>query len=160
MDGTILTALRTAAGSAAATQVLALPNASVLTVFGAGLQAHAHIEAICAIRPITTVYVINRTVERAEELVKEWKQRATREHAFAHIVFEVAKTAEEIAAAVRLSHIIVTATNSSTPLFDGMLLSPGCHVNAIGSYLPTMQEIDATVVKRALLFADDRESVS
>jgi ornithine cyclodeaminase/alanine dehydrogenase-like protein (mu-crystallin family) len=45
--------------------------------------------------------------------------------------------------------IVVTATNSSTPLFDGALLKSGCHINAIGSYTPSMRELDTATMKRA-----------
>jgi len=144
MDATYLTALRTAAGSALATDVLADSDASVLTVFGAGAQAREHIRAVQAVRPIRQVRTVSRTRARAESLAADVAP------ATAHVF-------DDRAAAVRGAHVIVTATNSPTPVFDGRDVDPRTHINAVGAYTPHTREVDEHVVSRARLVVDTRE---
>lgn len=139
-----LTALRTAAASALATDLLAAPDASVLTVFGAGPQARAQIEAIRAVRPIREVRIVSRTGESARRLAGETEGVE-------------ARAVEDRQAALRGAAVVVAATNSSTPVFDGRDAEPGCHVNGIGSYRPDMQEVDPVLLARARIVVDTRE---
>lgn len=139
---TYLTALRTAAGSAVATDQLALKGASRLCVFGAGMQGRAHIEAVLCVRPIKHVAIWNRTRARADNLARE----LAAEHPA--VVFDVVASPDDIDAAVAAADVIVTATNSSSPVFDGRKLRAGAHINAVGSYLPTMQELDSATLER------------
>ena len=148
---TFLTARRTAAGSAAATQLLSSDNANVLTIFGAGMQAREHIQCILHVRPtIKHVYVVNRTSDRAQHLIKDMA------HLFQQVQFHLVLQESKgmVENAVRSAHIICTTTNASSPLFDGQLVTPGTHVNCIGSYQPHMQEIDETLVSRAKIAVD------
>lgn len=153
MDTTYLTALRTAAGSGAATALLARPDASRLVIFGAGAQGKAHLEAMCLVRKISHVTVWNRTAARAHELVKEAKEHPN--PAISELIYVVAEDDAQISQAVRQAHIIVAATNSSTPVFKGEDLQEGTHINAIGAYQPTMQELDPEMVKRSLTVTDN-----
>ena len=145
VDGAALTALRTAAVSGLATRHLARTDARRLVIFGAGVQARSHLEAMLAVRPIGHVTVVSRTPERAQALV------------------EMARVAGVDAAVggandVADADIICTCTTSDVPLFDGGLLAPGAHVNAVGSYRPTARELDTVAVARARVVVESRDA--
>lgn len=145
MDGTYLTALRTGAGSGLATELLAREDASVVAVFGAGAQARTQLEAVRAVRPIREVRIVSRTPESARRFAEEVKGVDVR-------------VMDDRGAAVRGAHIIIAATTSSAPVFDGREVELGTHINGVGSYTPEMQEIDATVIQRAKIVVDQREA--
>jgi ornithine cyclodeaminase len=149
MDGAHVTALRTAAVSAVATDVLARPDAHRLGVFGAGVQARSHIEAIRAVRPIESVAVYDRSAERAATLVEDL--RAARQNGCR---FDVATSPDAVAC---VADIIVTATTSKTPVFDGRRLRDGTHVNAIGAFRPEDRELDDDTIRRARVFVDSKQ---
>ena len=146
MDGRVLTALRTGAASGLATDLLALPDASVLAVIGAGVQARTQIAAVCAVRPIREIriYSLGGAETLAAELSDEY--RAT---------IRVAPSAPE---ALSGAQVIVTATTSPTPVVFCADLTPGAHINGIGSFTPAMQEIAADVVTAARVVVDHRAS--
>src|SRR6266487_416323 len=139
MDGRLITEMRTAAVSAAATKLLASPDAKILAILGSGVQARSHVEAL-------------RLVRRFEE-IRVWSP--TREHAdrFAKEIGAKAMSAEE---AVREADIIVTATNSKTAGLKGSWLKRGCHVNAIGACRPDWRELDDEAMSN-VVFVDSRE---
>jgi ornithine cyclodeaminase/alanine dehydrogenase-like protein (mu-crystallin family) len=149
IEGTSLTALRTGAASGVATDLLALPEAGIVALFGAGTQARTQLEAVCAVRPVTQVRVVDRTPERARAFVA-W----AREQAWIAGATVLAATDPE--AAVRGAEIIVTATTSATPVFHGRAVRPGAHVNAIGAFQPDTREVDSDLVARAAVFVDSR----
>ncbi len=151
LDGTRLTAVRTAGGSALATELLASPGADVLTVFGAGAQARAHIEVLSAVRPLREVRIVSRTGRSGERLAAALRESGTN-----GMVFRAFDDRDE---ALRGAGIVVTATTSTEPVFDGRRLEPGAHVNAVGSYRPDMQEVDAETVVPARVVVDQREAV-
>jgi ornithine cyclodeaminase/alanine dehydrogenase-like protein (mu-crystallin family) len=139
MDGRLITEMRTAAVSAAATKLLAAPDAKILAVLGSGVQAHSHVEALRLVRQFEKVCVWSPTHEHAERFAKE--------------VGATAMSAEE---AVRGADVIVTATNSKTPVLKGVWLKPGCHVNAIGACRPDWRELDDQAISN-VVFVDSRE---
>ena len=140
-DGASLTALRTAAVSGLATRYLARPDSESLVLFGAGAQARAHLEAMVAVRDIKTVRVVSRTRSKAEELVG--------------LAAEMGLDAGLASAgAVSEADIVCTCTSSQAPVFDGGLLAPGVHVNAIGSYKPTARELDDATLRDARIVVD------
>jgi ornithine cyclodeaminase/alanine dehydrogenase-like protein (mu-crystallin family) len=143
MDGRLITEMRTAAASAAATKAMAPPAASVLAVLGTGLQAHAHIEALRLVRNFREVRIWGRSPEKAERL-------ATDLHAVA------VPSAE---AAVRGADVVVTATSAMEPVLHGAWLAPGSLVNAIGWRGPKGRELDDEAVRGAFVVADSREAV-
>jgi alanine dehydrogenase len=147
LDGTTLTALRTGAASGLATRLLARPDASVLAAFGAGAQGRTQIEAVRAVRRIREVRIVDARREAAEALADELRAEAN-----PPTVHVLGDGGEAVAGA----HVIVCATTSSTPVFPGAAVAPGTHVNGVGSYTPTMQEVDETLVKRARVFIDAR----
>lgn len=143
LDGTALTALRTAAVSALATRHLARDDASHLVVFGAGVQARSHLEAMCAVRSVADLVVVSRSRGAAEALVEEGLGRGLR-----------ARLGER--RDVAAGDLICTCTTSEEPLFDGSLLRPGAHVNAVGSHRPETRELDTETVRRARLVVETR----
>lgn len=145
LDGTELTRLRTSAVSALATRYLAAEDSSELLVFGAGVQAEAHVEAMRAVRPIRNVTVVGRSAS-ADRLVAQIQAES-----------ELAARRGEPDDVSR-ADIVCTCTTSAEPLFDGSLLSPGTHVNAIGTYQPDTRELDTGTVISASVFVDDLEA--
>lgn len=149
IDGTYLTALRTGAGSGAATDLLARTNASSVAVLGTGVQGRTQLRAVCTVRAIDKVYVYDKRDAAAESFRDEMSEVVTAE-------IEIATSASR---AVREADIVCTATTSKTPVFSDADLKPGAHVNAIGSFTPQMQELPGETVERCLLVVDSREAV-
>lgn len=144
-DGTHLTALRTGAASGLATEMLARDDAAVVTLFGAGAQARTQLEAVRAVRPIREIRIVSRTAASAERLAAELDG------------VDVALPGDR-SAALRGADVVIAATTSATPVFDGAAIEPGAHVNGIGSYTPEMQEVDAALLERATVVVDAREA--
>lgn len=140
INGEALTAIRTGAGGGLAAELLARKDAGVVAVFGSGVQARAQLEAACVVRPVKQVRIYGimpDSVATFAAEVRRWPQSP-------QVV--VAKTPQE---AVTGADIVITATTSTKPVFDGHDLSPGAHITAIGAYSPQMQEIDEVAVRRA-----------
>lgn len=151
VDGTFVTALRTAAGSGCATRALAKPAASRLVVFGSGAQAAAHIEAMLHVRPsIDCVTVVSKEREHAEKLCASLSPCAPSSSWQA----VAAGDTPTLQACVETADIICTCTSSPTPLFDGAWLSAGVHINAVGSYRRDAAELDAVTMNRARVIVD------
>jgi len=138
IDGTELTAIRTAAVSGLATRRLANPEASRLAVFGAG------VEAMHAVRPLTEVVVVGRDRTRADALV-----------AFAKRLGVDARTGAP--ADVANADLVCTCTTSAVSVFDGHDLADGTHVNAIGAFLADQRELDTQTMRRAKIVVETRE---
>ena len=146
-DGAYLTAVRTAATSALAATYLARPESSRVGVFGTGVQARFHLEALRARFPLAEAMAVARTPDRAAAFAKA----AERELGMR---VRPAGGAEEL-----LAHadIVVTATTAGTPLFAGHLLRPGQCVLAVGAFAPTTRELDTVAIQRARVFVDTWE---
>ena len=138
MDGTLITEMRTAAVSAAATRLLAPRDAKVLAILGSGVQARSHVEAL-------------RLVRKFEE-VRVWSPTAAHSEKFAAEIGAKAMSAE---AAVRDADVVVTATNSKMSILRGAWLKPGCHVNAVGACRPDWRELDDEAMAN-VVFVDSR----
>src|SRR5437868_2331059 len=139
MDGRLITEMRTAAVSSAATKLLAPPDAKVLAILGSGVQARSHVEALQLVRKFEEIRVWSPTREHAQRFAKE-----------------IGATAMSDEGAVRGADVIVTVTNSKTPVLKGAWLKPGCHVNAIGACRPDWRELDDDSM-RNVVFVDSRE---
>ena len=146
MDATFLTGIRTAAASAVATKYLAREDSRVLGVIGAGVQGRFHVDAIRAVRPIEEIVVYNRTIERGKAFVDSLYTRS--------IAARLADTATKCAAE---ADVLAVCTSSSTPLFDGDMIRPGTHVNAVGVFTPDSQELDTTLIQRSRVYVDTYE---
>ena len=139
MDGRLITEMRTAAVSAAATKLLAVPDSKILAILGSGVQARSHVEALRLVRRFEEVRVWSPTKAHAKQLAEE--------------IGGTAVSAEE---AVRGADVVVTVTNSKTPVLKGSWLKPGCHVNAIGACRPDWRELDDEAMAN-IVFVDSRE---
>lgn len=149
LEGAALTAIRTGAGSGAATDLLANPDAEVVTILGSGVQARTQLEAVCTVRKIKTVYVYSPNQMHAAAFVAEMAGQGP--------IPEDVRVAGSAATAVAAADIICAATTSSTPVFAYADLKQGVHINGVGSFLPTMQEVDVETVSQAQIFVDSRE---
>lgn len=138
MDGRLITEMRTAAGSAVATDLLARRDTAVLAILGSGVQARSHLEALRLVRPFREIRV--------------WSPRHAGRFAEEFGVMEKS-SAEE---AVRGADVIVVATSSTQPILQGPWLAPGSHINAIGATRPDWRELDEAVLRRARLFVESR----
>lgn len=145
MDGTWLTALRTGAAGGVAADLLARPDARVVAVFGAGVQARTQLEALRLVRDVREVRIVSRTRASAETWAEELSGLDVR-------------VLDEPARAVRGADVVVAATDSATPVFPGTAVEPGTHVTGVGSYTPAMREVDTVLVLRARVFVDEREA--
>jgi len=140
MDGRLITEMRTAAVSAAATKLLAAPDAKILAILGSGVQARSHVEALRLVRQFQEIRVWSPTKEHAEQFAKE-----------------IGATPTSAEQAVRGADVVVTATSSKIPVVKGAWLKPGCHVNAIGACRPDWRELDDAALKGSVVFVDSRE---
>jgi len=148
INASVITAIRTAAVSGLATRLLARPDAGDLAIIGAGVQARPHLLAMNCVRPLKRVRIASRNFHSAQKLAQEMQPQ------FPDLI-EPVETAE---AAVRGADIIVTATTSREPVLQREWISPGTHINAIGTFSPRAREIDTATVAAASLFVDRRES--
>jgi ornithine cyclodeaminase/alanine dehydrogenase-like protein (mu-crystallin family) len=150
LEGGSLTAIRTGAGSGAATDLLARADAGIVALLGSGVQARTQLKAVCSVRRVREVRVYSPDREQARRLAADLAGTGPIP---AHLV-----VSPDPDSAVQGADIICAATTSATPVFDGRLLKPGAHVNAIGSFRPDVQEVDETTVRRALVVVDSREA--
>lgn len=148
LDGEVLTALRTGAAGGVAARLLARPDARIVALFGAGAQARSQLLALVAVRPVAEVRVVTRSPEHGAALLR-W---AAGRPELAAVRVEVRAAAPAIAGA----QIVVTATDSPTPVFDGTLLGPGTHVTAVGAFTPDTRELDDAAMRGATIFVDQR----
>jgi thiomorpholine-carboxylate dehydrogenase len=140
MDGRLITEMRTAAVSAVATKLLASPDSNVLAIFGSGVQARSHVEALKLVRRFEEIRVWSRTPAHAERFAEE--------------IDAEAMPAE---AAVRDADVVITVTSSKTPVLKGSWLKSGCHVNAVGACRPDWRELDDEAMQN-IVFVDSREA--
>ena len=139
LDGRVITAWRTAAVSALATQALAPTGASVLTILGSGVQARTHLAALQRVRKFAEVYVWSRNVEHAAQFAQETGARVT--------------LLEE---AVGAADVICTVTHSSEPFVCGEWLKPRVHINAVGAVGLIHRELDDAVMHNAAVVVEQR----
>ncbi|MEV6485819.1 ornithine cyclodeaminase family protein [Streptomyces sp. NPDC051576] len=151
MDGTAVTTLRTAAGSAVAVDALSAPDAAHLAVLGSGTQALAHVRAIARVRDLKSVRLWSPNPER--------RTRAAATLA-AELPFPV-EPVDTARAAVTGASLVATCTLSTTPVVHGDWLAPGCTVVSVGSFEPTRSEVDPEVLRRsAAVVVDDPETAA
>lgn len=146
MDGSAITALRTAAASGVATRVLSQPRADTVAIFGAGVQARTQLEAVCTVRRIKQVRVFDCRRVAAEAFAEDMSAR------LGIPILAVSSAAEALAGA----QVVCTATTSTTPVFEDRDLAAGVHINAVGSWRPQTAEIPPGTICRARVFVDHR----
>jgi ornithine cyclodeaminase len=148
LDATAITAIRTAAVSGLATELLARPDAGDLAILGAGTQALTHAEAMLAVRPVRRIRLWNRTAERGERMARLIQSRLG-------ATVEVCRNPRE---AVEGADLVCTTTAARDPILESGWIQPGAHLNVVGSSLPRSREVDSALMARAKLFVDVRES--
>ena len=140
MDGRLITEMRTAAVSAAATKLLAREDSHILAILGSGVQARSHLEALRLVRKIDEVRV--------------WSPRNAAKFA-AEYNITAAASAEDC---VRGADIVCVVTGSEAPVLKGEWLSPGTHINAVGANRPTWRELDDECLRRSKIYVESREA--
>jgi ornithine cyclodeaminase/alanine dehydrogenase-like protein (mu-crystallin family) len=148
MNASEITAIRTAAVSAVATRLLAREDARQLGIIGAGVQARTHLKALACVRTISRARVAARNLEHARQLARELQPDSP-------FPIDPVETNKE---AVRDADLIITATSSLEPVIKTDWISPGAHINAIGTHSPGSREIDTATMAVARIFVDRRES--
>ncbi|MGH7043315.1 MAG: ornithine cyclodeaminase family protein, partial [Acetobacteraceae bacterium] len=138
----VANAYRTSAADALAIELLARQDAKTIAVFGAGFQAFHEVMAICEIRPIMRVYVVNRTADRGDALVARFRN------------FRIHACRSSAREACENSDIVVTVTASKQPLFDNSWVRKGTHLSCMGADDRGKQELPVELLRRARLFAD------
>ncbi len=146
-DGDAITAVRTGAVSALATDLLANPSASTLALIGAGAQARSHLAAISCVRPLSKVTVWDRSPSATERFARELSSPS--------LPVVPCATARE---AVNGAEIICTVTPSPVPVLESDWVAPGAHINAVGACAAANRELAGELVARARLYCDSIES--
>jgi ornithine cyclodeaminase/alanine dehydrogenase-like protein (mu-crystallin family) len=148
LEGDSLTALRTGAAGGLAADLLARKAARHVALFGAGVQGRAQLQAVLAVRPIEQVTLVAHRSGAARRLAEEihtWPQAPR------------VQITSDPRSALQHADIVLAATNSATPIFDGRDLLPGTHITGVGSFTSQMQEIDAVAVQRSRVVVDSRQ---
>ena len=148
LDAEEITAIRTAAASAVATNLLATKEASTLAILGSGEQAQRHIESISLVRPVTNIRIWGRNKRKAEELAEKVDTEKKQ--------IKITDTPQQ---AVEDADIICTLTAATQPILQGDWIKPGAHLNVIGSCTPNAREVDTETITKAKLFTDKYESL-
>lgn len=144
IEGVTITAIRTAAASAMATRLLARQDAKTHGVFGAGVQAKSHIQAIHCVRPaIEETLVWARDRDKADQFVKTVSDELK-------VNVRAAKSVQEVAGA----DIVTTVTASPTPILQGKWLADGAHINLVGGHTPNEREADTDTITRSHIFVE------
>lgn len=149
IEGSSLTALRTGALGGLAAKWLSRKDAATATLFGAGIQGRSQLEALFTVRAIKQVNIMDHSEASAQRLaliVRTFKGKP-----------EV-KTNIPVNRAIASSDIIITATNSTKPVFNGNLLKPGTHITGVGSFTPEMEELDAKTIKISKIIVDSKDA--
>ena len=148
MDGGYLTAVRTGAASGVATQYLARKDkGQVAGIFGAGVQSKMQLWAVSEARNLSKALVFDISGEAVKKFIAEMGPKLNLE------IIQALHPEELLQ-----SDILVTATSSPTPLFDGNRVREGTHINGIGSHTPAARELDTAIVKRSKFVGDSYEA--
>jgi ornithine cyclodeaminase len=144
MDGEAITAARTAAGSALATDLLARKDAKTLAVLGAGVQARAHLRALPRVRRFREIVIGARDASKASALAREIASETG-----------VSVRAASFSDAVRAADVVCACTHSAEPVVRREWLRPGTHVNSVG-YNTAGREVDGETVAASLVVVESR----
>ena len=149
MDGSFITAIRTACASAMATKVLANPQTPLLGICGAGVQARAHIQALSRVKKLQRIKIYSPLGMSAQRVRQDLESEIG-------VDIEVATSAEQT---VSDCDLVVTATTAREPILESEWLKPGAHINAVGSHRPDHREIDGATLARSKIVVDSREAI-
>jgi ornithine cyclodeaminase/alanine dehydrogenase-like protein (mu-crystallin family) len=146
MDGTAITALRTGAGAALSTRLLAREDAHVLAIIGTGVQARSHARTVSLVRDFSEVRVAGRSQEKAEQLARELLA--------AGLPAQAASSCEQ---AIRGADVVCATTHALEPVVRSAWVDPGTHVTSVG-YNPNGRELDDATVAAALVVVESRDA--
>lgn len=149
MDGGYITAIRTACASALATKALANPDAPLLGILGAGVQARAHIQALARVRKLRRIKLFSPSGKSALAIKQDLEQQCG-------VPIDAVNSAQD---ALRDSDLLVTVSTAKEPIIKREWLKPGVHINAVGSHRPDSREIDGATLARAKVVVDSREAI-
>ena len=147
MDGGLITAVRTAAGSALATKLLCGPGAAVVSVLGTGVQGRAHARALSRLPGIEVIQVAGRDRAKVATLMEELSDAGIR--------VEAATSIEE---AVRSADVVCASTHAAEPVVLRSWLRPGTHVNSVGYNMNGAGEVDTDTVRDAVVVVESRDA--
>jgi ornithine cyclodeaminase/alanine dehydrogenase-like protein (mu-crystallin family) len=147
LEGRFITAIRTAATSALATRLLASDEKRRLAIFGTGVQAQFHIEAMLEVAAIESIIIASRSDTKVAALCE-------RVRSLYDLPCEMAAPDQ----AASRANLICTCTSSPAPLFDGRLIQPGTHINAVGAFTHQTRELDTEAIRRSLVFIDAEQA--
>lgn len=147
IEGGLITAMRTGAASAIATKYLARNDARIVGLFGAGVQAKYQILGISKVRRISVVSLYTPTKARSRDFARKISKETDAE-------IKIVKSSRK---AVEDSDVVITATTSPTPVFEGRWLQKGTHVNAIGAHTKNTRELDTYTIMNAKIVVESRE---
>ena len=147
IDGAEVTAIRTAAASGLATRILARPDAHTCGIFGNGVQAVTHIDAMRAVRPVDEIVVWGRNPDKVQAFAREQAQRTD---------VRVRATADPAEAGA--CDLVCTTTTSPEPILAGEWVKPGAHVNLVGAHSITTREADTGLIVKSSVYVDLMES--
>jgi ornithine cyclodeaminase len=147
LDGTAITAIRTGAGSALATRLLAREDAAVLAILGTGVQARAHARAVTRVRSFQELRVAGRDRGKAEALAEELASELD-------LAVRAARSWKE---ACDGADVVCATTHALEPVVRREWLAPGVHVTSVGYNVDGREVDDATVVD-SLVVVESREA--
>jgi ornithine cyclodeaminase/alanine dehydrogenase-like protein (mu-crystallin family) len=147
IEGASVTAIRTAAASGLATRELAREDARTHGIFGTGVQAVTHIDAVSCARDIRKIVVWGRDPAKTRQFARRQSERA-----------QVEVTATEDPQEAAGCDIVSTVTAASEPILCGDWLRPGCHLNLVGVHTPEAREADTRAIERSRVYVDFMES--
>ena len=149
VDGAWMNPFKTGAVGAVAADELARDDASTLAVFGCGPQAAGQLQATATVRDLIEVRVFSRTAHERRDFATE----------FDGLLDASVISADDPSTAIKGADIIITATTSGSPVFDGGLVEPGTHITAMGQYHPERREVDSETVAISTYVPDLRARV-
>lgn len=152
VQGDLLGQRRTAAATAIATRAMARQDSATACLFGTGYQGPAQITSLVEVLPqLQTVLVVGRSEQRASATASELRARHP------HVRVEPGTSPAD---AVPRADVLITATTAIEPVFDGELIRPGTHINAVGSNHPEHRELDGATLRRAAHVVVDARAVA
>ena len=147
IDAAEVTAIRTAAVSGLATRLLSRENSKTCGIFGTGVQAASHIDAVCSVRPIRDIYIWSRDFTKANEFASQQSDRVG-------INVQAKKNPREVSAC----DVICTVTGARKPILHGDWVSQGTHVNLVGAHSLSAREADTNLIVKSELYVDLTET--
>ncbi|MEK6282628.1 MAG: ornithine cyclodeaminase family protein [Acidobacteriota bacterium] len=150
MNASAITAIRTAAVSGVATDLLAREDACNLAIIGTGVQARSHLAAMSQVRSIKRCRIASRQIEHALKFAEEMR---------ADFAFPL-EPVDSVEDALAGASLIVTVTSAIEPIVRREWISPGAHLNVVGACTPKAREVDSATMAASSLFVDRRESTT